>query len=243
MRRIYEELKSIVWGLALAFVVNTTCFASYYIPSESMVPTLLVGDRLFISKWPYGYSHFSMMGNPPLFEGRVFERPVARGDIVVFKKPSDGETDVIKRILGLPGDTIQMRHDVLSINGAAVKRARMDDLTYRAPDGDMRTVRRYRETLPDGRTYVTLDLRKDGMADNMGPYTVPAGHYFALGDNRDNSLDSRWPKDVGMGFIPEENVIGRAEFIAWSLSGLADALQPATWMHALRGERALTSLR
>jgi signal peptidase I len=234
MRRIYEELKSIFWGLALAFVVNTTCFASYYIPSESMVPTLLVGDRLFISKWPYGYSHFSMIGNPPLFEGRIFEHPVARGDVVVFKKPDDRETDVIKRILGLPGDTIQMKHDVLYINGAAVQREPMADLTYRAPDGDMRTVRRYRETLTDGRTYVTLDLRTDGAADNMGPYVVPAGHYFALGDNRDNSLDSRWPEGVGMGFIPAENLVGRAEIVAWSWSDTAGVL---------RVGRTLTSLR
>ena len=240
---IWDNVRSIGSGLAVAFVINTTAIASYYIPSESMVPNLLVGDRLFVTKYPYGYSHYSIIGNPPLFHGRIFEHEIARGDIVVFKTPHDNETDLIKRIVGLPGDTIEMRDGVLVINDVDVPKERIDDLTYRGPDGEMRTVRRFRETLPNGKSYITVDLQDDGQADNVGPFHVPAGHYFAMGDNRDNSLDSRWPSNIGVGFIPAENIVGRAEFIAWSLSGEGEWLHPSTWVHALRGRRSFTSLR
>ncbi len=240
---VWDNVRSIGSGLAVAFVINTTAVASYYIPSESMVPNLLVGDRLFVSKWPYGYSHYSVIGNPPLFSGRIFEHPIRRGDIAVFKTPHDNKTDLIKRIIGLPGDTIEMRQGVLVINGMDVPKERIDDLTYRAPDGEMHTVRRFRETLPGGKTYITVDLQDEGQADNVGPFNVPEGHYFAMGDNRDNSLDSRWPSSIGVGFVPAENFVGRAEFIAWSLSGEGEWLNPATWLHALRGERSFTSLR
>jgi signal peptidase I len=242
-KAVVAEAKSLALSLALVLAVNTAAFANYYIPSESMAPTLLVGDRLVVSKWPYGYSRHSVLGSPPLFAGRLFARPVARGDIVVFKQPADGSTDVIKRIVGLPGDTIALRHDVLVINGATAAREAMTPLRYRAPDGAMHTVARFRETLPEGRSYVTFALRPDGPAGTMGPYVVPPGHYFALGDNRDNSADSRWPAGLGMGFIPAENIVGRAEAIVWSWSGEAALLRPSTWVHAFRGARAVTSLR
>ena len=240
---LWDNVRSVVLGLAIAFIISTAAIASYYIPSESMVPNLLVGDRLFVSKFPYGYSHYSIMGNPPLFQGRIFEREIARGDIAVFKTPQDNTTDLIKRIVGLPGDTIEMRHGVLVINDVPVPKERIEDLTYRAPGGEMRTVRRFRETLPNGKSYVTVDTRDGGQADNVGPFHVPAGNYFAMGDNRDNSLDSRWPSNIGVGFVPAENVVGRAEFIAWSLSGEGQWRHPATWAHALRGARSFTSLR
>lgn len=243
LKTLWEHVRSIAAGIALYLVISTTAFASYFIPSESMVPSLFVGDHLFVLKFPYGYSQYSILGDPVPFHGRIFERPVTRGDIVVFKTPHDNKTDLIKRIVGLPGDTIEMRHGVLLINGAAVKKERIANLTYRGPDGAMHTVRRFRETLPEGRSYVTVDLQDDTLADNMGPYQVPAGHYFAMGDNRDDSLDSRWPKEVGVGFVPAENIVGKAELIAWSWSGEAELAHPSTWLQAFRSGRTLTVLR
>ena len=242
VRSLLRDAYEIAIGLAVFLVINTTAFASYYIPSESMVPNLLVGDRLVVTKYPYGYSRYSILGGPPLFAGRIFERPVERGDIVVFKLPRDGETDYIKRIVGLPGDTIETRHGVLVINDVPVQRERIGDLERHDSFGAIERVPQYRETLPSGRSYITLELRQDSHADNAGPFVVPAGHYFAMGDNRENSLDSRWPKEIGVGFVPAENLVGRAEAIVYSWSGEAELLHPATWLSAFRGERSVTRL-
>lgn len=235
------SLRDIALGLAFVLAVNTSVFANYYIPSESMMPTLLVGDSVVVSKFPYGYSRYSMLGGPPLFDGRIFEQPVTRGDVVVFKHPCDNSTDLIKRIVGVPGDVIETRMGRLLINGAPVPVMHTASaLASVAPMGHQREVR---ESIPDGPSYLTLDLIDGGPGDNRGPFVVPTGQYFAMGDNRDNSSDSRWPKASGVGFVPAENIVGRAEFILWSWSGQSDWTDPTTWPDALRFGRTFTSLR
>jgi signal peptidase I len=178
-----------------------------------MVPTLLVGDYLFVSKYSYGYSKHSLPWSLPLFEGRIFETKPERGDVAVFKLPSDGKTDYVKRIIGLPGDRIQMKDGILNINGKPVERRFVDDYVY-ASNGRTWRLKRYIETLPNGREHMILEESDSAMNDNTQVYTVPAGHYFAMGDNRDNSQDSRVMSAVG--YVPAENLVGRAEIIFFS---------------------------
>jgi signal peptidase I len=180
-----------------------------------MIPTLLVGDYLFVSKYSYGYSRFSFPFGLGLFPGRILGSDPERGDIAVFKKPTDDSTDYIKRIVGLPGDRIQVRGGVLYINGERVPRQLVGH--YLDPDRGATTIEEYRETLPNGVSYRVLDAGPNGALDNTLEYVVPAGHYFAMGDNRDNSQDSRILNDVG--YIPAENLIGRAEIIFFSIDG------------------------
>lgn len=237
MRDLWRSFRELLLGLAVLFAINTAALANYYIPTESMVPNLLVGDHLAVSKFAYGYSNHSIAGVPDLFEGRIFAKPVTRGDIAVFDMgEGDKRITYIKRIMGLPGDTIELRGGAVYINGLAVRRERVEDFIYRTPEGDMARRAQYRETLPDGHSYMTLDLVRGGRGDNMGPYTVPAGHYFAMGDNRDNSADSRWPfgEGLGLGFIPAENFIGRADAILWSWAGLPTLLRTERTLSALR---------
>jgi signal peptidase I len=235
MRNLWRSMRELLLGLAVLFVVNTGAMASYYIPSESMAPNLLVGDHLVVSKFAYGYSNHSVAGVPELFKGRILERPITRGDVAVFHM-GEGQQRIayIKRIIGLPGDLIEMRGGALYINGAAVRRERAEDFVYRAPAGNVVRRAQYRETLPNGRSYMTLDLFRGSRGDTAGPYNVPPGHYFAMGDNRDNSGDSRWPLGDGLGFIPADNFVGRAEVILWSWAGLPGLL---------RTERTFSSLR
>jgi signal peptidase I len=186
-------------------------FQPFYIPGGSMMPTLLVGDSLFVSKYAYGYSRYSLP-----FPGRIFGSVPARGDVVVFRMPKNDSVDYIKRVVGLPGDTIQMRQGLLYINGAPVQRERLADFTGDDPCGtavDSRT-KRWRETLMKGVSYETLDCVDNGFYDNTNVYKVPDGHIFVLGDNRDNSTDSRVLSAVG--YIPLENIVGRAGLIYFS---------------------------
>jgi len=210
----WETIKIVIQALALAMVVRVFFYQPFNIPSGSMKSTLLVGDYLFVSKLSYGYSRYSFPGGFNLFSGRIFASEPKRGDVAVFKLPRDNSTDYIKRVIGLPGDEVQMIAGQLHINGKAVPKKRIGDFSTHEDGGPLRRIPMFEETLPNGVTYRVLDSEPNGAFDSVGPYKVPPGHYFMMGDNRDNSTDSRalW----GVGYVPLENFVGRAEIIFFS---------------------------
>jgi signal peptidase I len=210
--------------LALLLPIRTFLFQPFNIPSGSMKATLLIGDYLLVSKFSYGYSHYSLPLSPPLFSGRIFGSAPERGDVVVFRLPKDDSSDYIMRVIGLPGDRIKMIDGLLHINGVPVKRERVGDFID-DENGDAEHVRRWRETLPNGLVHETLDLQDNGFLDTTQEYLVPTGHYFMMGDNRDNSADSRVLSAVG--YVPFENLIGRAEIIYFSVNRITPASQPS----------------
>lgn len=230
-----ENVRTIAYALLIALLIRAFLFQPFFIPSSSMESTLLIGDYLFVAKYSYGYSKHSLPFSPPLFSGRIMGAKPERGDIVVFKQPIDNHTDFIKRVIGLPGDTVQMKHGVLYLNGKAVPRVRVDDFIYRDPAGNLHRIPQYRETLPNGVSYITLDMMRDSVWDNTGLYIVPQGHYFMMGDNRDNSSDSRVPDVVG--YVPFENLVGKAEVIFFSANGTASFWEVWKWPWAIRWDR------
>jgi signal peptidase I len=225
-----ETIRTVVYAVLIALVIRTFAYEPFNIPSGSMIPTLLVGDYLFVSKLSYGYSNHSLPFSLPLIPGRIFSSKVERGDVAVFKLPSDNRTDYIKRFIGLPGDHIQVVKGVLHINGKAVTRRRVDDFIQRDEAGNIRRIQRYLETLPNGRNHYILEESDRAPQDNTPVYTVPEGHYFAMGDNRDRSRDSRLQD--GVGFIPAKNLVGRADFLFFSIEG--PAWKVWTWPWAVR---------
>lgn len=230
-----EVLKTVFYALLIALVLRVLFFQPFTIPSASMEPNLYEGDYIVVSKWSYGYSRHSIPFSPPIFKGRLFGSDPKRGDIVVFKLPRDNKTDYIKRVIGLPGDRVQMIDNLLYINGAPVQ----DVVT----SGDELTtmfgqqITQLRETLPGGRSFNIQDFGPGNDLDNTPVFEVPAGHFFMMGDNRDNSIDSRVEQNQGVGLVPAENLVGKAQIILLSWEPGASLWNPVSWFSKIRPSR------
>ncbi len=244
-RARWETVKVIVQALVLAMVVRVFFYQPFNIPSGSMKSTLLVGDYLFVSKLAYGYSRYSFPGGFNFGTGRILAATPKRGDVAVFKLPRDNSTDYIKRVIGLPGDKVQVLKGVLYINGTAVPKVPVAPFLTREDEGPARLIPMFEETLPNGVKYRVLDSEPNGSFDNTVVFEVPAGKYFMMGDNRDNSTDSRaaW----GVGFVPFENFVGRAELIFFSAAfDEPDAFSlftPWRWPFDIRWRRFFSLVR
>ena len=256
-----ETIKTVFWAVLIALVVRTFAYEPFSIPSGSMLPGLLVGDYLFVSKFSYGYTRYSFPWSPKLFSGRILAGTPERGDVVVFRLPSDTKVDYIKRVIGLPGDTVQVKQGRLHINGKVLERRRAGQVVIWEPDEiSGRPVERlyqvYLETLPGGKQHRIYERSdNDAGSDNTPEYAVPQGHYFMMGDNRDNSCDSRFSgtyNPVGprglrceqvVGYVPFENFIGRAEFLFFSTDGSAEIWEVWKWPFAIRYDRLLMGVR
>ncbi|MFZ5669680.1 MAG: signal peptidase I [Pseudomonadota bacterium] len=237
VEEIVEIVKTIVYALLIALVLRVFLFQPFTIPSASMEPNLLKGDYIIVSKYSYGYSKHSIPFSPPLFKGRLFERAPKRGDIIVFKLPADNHTDYIKRLIGVPGDRVQVRAGVVYVNGRAITRVQ-DGPGDPGVCWNGSTVQRFAETNMIGKSYVTYDCGPRGDVDDTPTYIVPEGHYFFMGDNRDNSLDSRVaPQAGGVGFVPAENLVGKAQIILLSWNDKASLFKPWTWFLDARPSR------
>jgi signal peptidase I len=230
-----ETLRTLIYAVGIALVVRTFAFEPFNIPSGSMKPTLLVGDYLFVSKFAYGYSRYSLPFGLPFFSGRIIGRLPERGDVVVFKLPSDNKTDYIKRVVGLPGDRLQVIDGLLHINGTPVTVEPAGQFEEDM-DGQTMDVMMFDEILPNGQRHRILDITDEGALDNTRVFEVPPDRIFAMGDNRDNSLDSRADQ---VGFIPVENLIGRAEVLFFSVNGAAKLWEPWKWPWGIRYDRLI----
>lgn len=242
--------------ILIAWVLRSFVFAPFSIPSSSMLPTLYIGDYLVVAKWPYGFSRYSFPFGFPSFDGRIVENLPRRGDVVVFRHPYE-DADLIKRVIGLPGDTVEVTGGELILNGKKVERATLRPfgapISANSPckvaplasapiaaagGNQLCLYPAFRETLPGGPSYTVLDQIENGPADDFAAVKVPSGHVFLMGDNRDDSLDSRYsPTEGGIGMVPTDHLIGRAMVTFWSTDGSASYVKPWTWFTALRGSR------
>jgi len=231
-----ETIRTLIFAILIAVVFRSFAFEPFHIPSGSMKKNLLIGDYLFVSKYSYGYSRYSFPLGLPLFKGRILDGDLPkRGEVAVFREPSNPRVDYIKRIIGMPGDKLQVIDGILHINGTALPRTQMDSYSEEDPLNKGRLVARYAETLPEGKVVEILKETNEGFTNNTSLYIVPEGHYFMMGDNRDNSHDSRYLNDIG--YVPLENLVGRAEIIFFSTDGTASWSNPISWFTALRTER------
>ena len=237
---VAETVRTIAYAIIIAMAVRTFAFEPFNIPSGSMLPTLLVGDFLFVSKYSYGYSRHSLPWSLPLIDGRLLERMPERGDVVVFKLPKDNKTDYIKRVIGLPGDRIQVRGGILHINGEPVKREKLSEREVSGYLGFTQRMTEYIETLPNGRRHLIREISDREAHDNTREYVVPEGHFFFMGDNRDRSLDSRASGQVG--FVPFANLIGRAEFLFFSHNNGARIWEVWKWPTSIRFNRVFQGI-
>lgn len=247
----FATLSAWLAGIAIAGVLLRSFVAApFVVPSESMVPALLPGDYVLAAKWPYGFSRYSLPGSVPLLPHRIFAKPPRRGEIVVFKPSAEGRNDYVKRVIGLPGDRVALRDGALVLNGKDIPRTRIADLMVGAENlpcavreaGECR-LRRYRETLPEGRTFEVIDEGDLPAADDMRAIRVPADMMFVLGDNRDRSRDSRFAVGAGgVGLVPQDRLVARAGIVIFSTDGSAQWGDPASWLSAIRWERIGRSL-
>ncbi|MYL98180.1 signal peptidase I [Novosphingobium sp. FGD1] len=242
----------LAWLVLGVLILRSFIISPFNIPSESMLPRLLTGDYLFATKWSYGFSKYSLPFSVPIIPGRILASQPERGDVVIFKAPPGNDVDYIKRVIGLPGDEVQMKAGQVWLNGKAVPKVKVADFVvpvspntdcgpgFDGTDNGVAVCRypQFRETLPNGKTYTVLDMGQTPQ-DDTGVFIVPEGHMFLMGDNRDNSMDSRFPavEGAGIGIVPQENLVGKAAVMMFSTDGSSEWIKPWTWFTAARWNR------
>ena len=235
----FSNIKSILIAIFIALLIRSFIFEPFNIPSGSMKPNLLVGDFIFVSKYSYGFSKHSLPFSIPLIPEKIFSNTPERGDVVVFKTPENNRTDYIKRIIGLPGDKIEIKNGIIFLNESEILRKKLNDFIDTDNNTSNKRVRMYKEYFFNKEINV-LDITDNGIADNTQLFNVPENHFFVMGDNRDNSQDSRFISTVG--FIPYENLVGKAQFIFFSLEN-ARFLQIWKWPNSIRYERIFQKIQ
>lgn len=240
MDAFWDNVRTILYALALAMLIRFTIAQPFRIPSGSMQPTLEVGDYIVVTKWSYGYGRYSFAPLERLFpSGRLFSHAPERGEIAVFRPAPEPDRDFVKRVIGMPGDRIQVTDSRLYINGEEVPRESLGLTEFERPDGLIESIPAFRETLPNGISYVTFDRTPQGMLDNTREFVVPPDSFFMMGDDRDNSEDSR---TLAVGFVPLDNFVGPSQFVIASFDGSTSIFKPWTLFTGFRGERFLKPL-